>query len=273
MCYWYSIGIISSSIKEKFGSKIFALIEKLTFKPDQFDENEIRYHLLSRTPIIKVSSETFLCSPQLILDSLYINTNYSLLENQETKEKYKARSSEVFVNKIIEICNKFGYKKERLEVELRKGKKQLGDIDIILKNDENHYLLIEAKNHALPLDVYFGNIEATQKHLQKLKDWDKKVSQRQEHLNNHYNDYGISKSFRYIIVSLRPEIISHYSEHIVVSIRELEDWLKLNCVNFNELFKQIYDDTISLSEQDLEHLRHDGFSILNTAPLPDLETN
>ena len=56
-------------------------------------------------------------------------------------------------------------------------KKTIGDIDLILKNNEGSHLLIEAKNHALPLAVYFKDSDKTLAHLEYLQnEWEKRSS-------------------------------------------------------------------------------------------------
>ncbi|MDR2993174.1 MAG: hypothetical protein LBV11_04965, partial [Bacillus cereus] len=144
------------TLERRFGKSIINFINKLVFNPDEFDEIEgLRYHSFNRKPLIKSDNKLYL-SPELILDSMPINSHYSLLEgSKKISEAYKQRSSNYFVDDIAKLARNYGYKEVGRELDLFEGKQAIGDIDLILKNHEGHYLLIEAKKHALPLDVYF----------------------------------------------------------------------------------------------------------------------
>ena len=49
---------------------------------------------------------------------------------------------------------------------LMEGKNTIGNIDLIMRNKETgNTLLIEAKNHTLPLDVYFVSPAAIKSHV------------------------------------------------------------------------------------------------------------
>src|SRR5690606_31302238 len=134
-------------------------------------------------------------------------------ESDNVKEEYKKRYSDKFVDRLETIASKHGYVEHSRELELYEGKNQIGDLDIVLFNEQkNHYLLIEAKNHALSLDVYFHDFEATEKRLEYLTNaWEKKVERRYNNVKDSHEKYGIGSSFDYIIVSRYPEILSHFS--------------------------------------------------------------
>jgi hypothetical protein len=227
--------------------KFKKIIDRLTFDKSLFNENELMFHQITRQPIIKIGNVFFIL-PELLLDSLFTNTHYSLIESKEVKQKYLSKKSSYFLDKISKLAKEHGYEEIEREKDLFQGKKQIGDIDIIFKNSEKHFLLIEAKDHALPLDVYFKNIEKTNNHLEYLKkEWDKKISRRKKHLEENHKKYDIDKNFTYIAVSKHPEIISHYSNILYLIIREFGEWLKTR--KLTENFDEFYNETYS-SKQD-----------------------
>ncbi len=242
-----SLVVKKELITEKFGTEINTIIDKLTFDPSKFDENQLRYNLIARQPIIDFGNN-LLISPEILLDSLFVNSHYSLLENSESKDIYKAKYSSIFLNSILETSKKYGYEEVNRELDLYEGKNQLGDIDLIIKNSNGEYLLIEAKNHSLPLDVYFHDFEHTEKRLKTLiKDWEKKVNRRNDHLKSQHSKYGIPDKFKYIIVTKSPEILSHFSSLLVLTIRELDYYLSKN--DFVLPFDLIFNDLYKLNER------------------------
>jgi hypothetical protein len=231
-------------IKRRYGNNVLNVIKRMTFDPNKFNENELRFHQITREPFINLANDLLLVSPELLLDSLFTNIHYSLLEGcKEVREEYKKRSSDRFVDSIVKVANKIGYIEMSRELDLYEGKRSIGDVDLILKNDNDEYILVEAKNHALPLNVYFKGIEFTQQHLCYLKnEWEKKVLIRYEHIRQNYKKYNIGDKYRYIIISIFPEIISHYSDLTILSLFEFED-----CINngfdefdFNKIYYRIY---------------------------------
>ena len=231
-----------NKVFEHFSFKAKPILERLTFKPDLFDQNQLSYNLIARKPIIE-KSNSFIISPELLLDSLFINSHYSLLETSELKDEYKKRFSNSFVDQILEKCIQNGYEEFAKGLELFEGKNQLGDLDLVVKNNNNEFLLIEAKNHSLPMDVYFHDFEATEKRLTQLLDeWEKKVKRRHKHLELKHQNYGISNAFKYIIVSKAPEIISHFSEYLILSLNEFDYWITTKNLNttFSDVLKGFY---------------------------------
>ncbi|MES2678530.1 MAG: hypothetical protein V4635_01535 [Bacteroidota bacterium] len=208
-----------------FGKKYDNLVDLLTFKPDKYDEKQLRFHLITRTPFIKVK-KFFVISPELLLDSLFTNTHYSLLESTLVKEEYKARQANLYLDKLVSIASKYGYTEVEREKDLFEKGDQIGDIDLILKDKDGNFLLIEAKNHMLPMDIYFKDILKTREHLSYLQTkWEEKVLKRVAHLQSNHSQYGIPASYKYIVVSRFPEIISHYSNLLILSTAEFEFWL------------------------------------------------
>ncbi|WP_282076155.1 hypothetical protein [Maribacter aquivivus] len=237
-----SLVVKKKELIDEFGKEIEIIIDKLTFNRNEYDEEQLKYNLIARQPIIDFG-DNLLISPEILLDSLFINSHYSLLENSKSKEVYKAKYSFEFINRILKVLNKYGYNEAFRELDLYQGKNQLGDLDLVVKNSENHFFIIEAKNHSLPLDVYFHDFESTETRLKSLiQDWEKKVVRRNEHLKKMHSKYGISSNFKYIIVSNEPEILSHFSDLLVLTIRELEYYLSKNDLNisFDYIFKNLY---------------------------------
>ncbi|MBA7542947.1 hypothetical protein ES705_35272 [subsurface metagenome] len=85
---------------------------------------------------------------------------------------------------------------------------------------------------------------------------------KQNHLARNYSKYGISSNFKYLIVSKSPEIVSHFSQYLILSINEFEYWLKTRDLNttFEDVLKdywKIYDSPftskqLSQMQRDLE---------------------
>ncbi|MBI3519039.1 MAG: hypothetical protein HY062_06740 [Bacteroidetes bacterium] len=94
-----------NDIRERFGDKYNSIINLMTFDKAKYNEQELRFHLLTRSPFIKIM-DGYLISPELILDSLITNIHYSLLESFVVKEDYKARQATFFIDKLAEIARK-----------------------------------------------------------------------------------------------------------------------------------------------------------------------
>ncbi|MNW54657.1 hypothetical protein D3C74_322690 [compost metagenome] len=130
---------------------------------------------------------------------MQINLHYSLLEGGN-HEAYKQRTSTEFVNRLAQIGQKNGYEEVDRELELYERRNQIGDIDLVLKNNDDHFILIEAKNHALPLNVYFKGFEAVSTRLKYLQgDWEKKVNKRISQLSSKHTEYNIGPNFTYFL--------------------------------------------------------------------------
>ena len=217
MHFGHALYLEKQKVKKQFDNRICEFLDHLIFKSEQFDETQLQYNLIARQPIIE-KDEYYIISPELILDSIFINSHYSLLETGELKELYKMRSSKIFVDNILQKAERFGFGEFARDLELYEGKNQIGDLDLVVKNGEDEFLLIEAKNHSLPMNVYFHDFEATKNRLSQLiNEWENKVIRRQNHLARNYSKYGISSKFKYIIVSKSPEIVSHFSKYLILS--------------------------------------------------------
>lgn len=242
-----SLIIKVEEMNKQFPEKYSKVIDALTFNKEIFNEFQLRYHLITRSPLIKIKDH-FIISPELLLDSLFTNTHYSLLESTVVGETYKAMQADLFIDKLVNISSQYGFTEVDRELDLYERKNQIGDLDLILKDKNNKYLLIEAKNHALTMDVYFKDVEKTREHLSDLKNnWEKKVIKRVEHLKLNHGDYDIPETYQYIIVSRYPEIISHYTGLLALSVAEFEYWLQKN--RYSEDFEEITNDFYAIHER------------------------
>lgn len=234
-----------SSFLKSFDKPFEEVLKRLTFDFDTFNPKELKYHQLTRQPFI-AKDNTLVISPELILDSLFTNIHYSLIESPIIKAEYIARQASSFLDKIAAIASKFDYTEVNREIDLYEGKNQIGDIDILFRHTTGNYLLIEAKNHALPMDIYFKDVSKTNEHLKYLQDaWEKKVVRRVNHLKTLHNNYDIPANHRYIVVSRFPEVISHYSDLLILSLQEFDEWLSnYNEVETFEKFNKEYYDKI-----------------------------
>jgi hypothetical protein len=248
-------------IFEIFGKKGMKFIRELTFKKSEFKSHELNYHYILRSPLLKIKNE-YIVVPELLLDSLFSNFHYTLLENKQYSEKHKKIMSDIFVNEILDIGKKYGFVHFASELELYQGKNKLGDIDLILRHENLDFdILIEAKNHTVPLPVYHGVYEEINKRLEELKkSWENKVDRRYKHLLDNCEKYNIKKKFKYLIVSRYPEILSHHSEYLVLSTSEFDFYLQnnTNFSNFSDLFNELYkqetwseQDTVAFMEETL----------------------
>lgn len=267
---WGQATVISvDQLLDKFGDETHEFLEKLTFKPAAFDLNNLEYHQLNRSPLIPFAQEEIVVSPELLLDSLNVNSHYSILEaDPEIAEDYKARAAERFVGEISEICREHGYHEVSRGLELQEEGELLGDIDLVCADKTGSHILIEAKNHALPMPVFFKDPMATKNHLTYLKrSWEEPFARRYEHLRKKSKQYGIPSDYKYIIVSRFPEVLSHFSERLVVSKHELDHYLKgiSEVEAFGALFHRLYPSPTELPDTELAMLVADGLSTIGPA--------
>lgn len=247
---------LRTNIDPKFNS----LIDRLKLDIESFDEQQLRFHKITRQPLIE-KKDLIIISPELLLDSIFLNTHYILLESS-LKQDYIAAQANNFIDKLVKVANKFGYHEVERERELYEGKNQIGDIDLILKGGSGDYLLIEAKNHALPLDVYFKDPVKTREHLSSLKEkWEKNVKRRNSHLVRKHKDYGINEDYKYIVVSKFPEIISHYSNLLILSMEEFKAWISqsIKPEDFPAFYKYHYESRDNkLNQEELIQMGKDN---------------
>jgi hypothetical protein len=253
-CYLFE----KKSFYEKFDKKFHKVINRLIFEPIEFDERELRFHSVTRKPLISMD-EMIIITPELLLDSLFTNIHYSLIESKNIKQEYIKKKSNAFIDEILEVARKYEFEEVDRELDLYEGKNQIGDLDLILKDANGYYLIIEAKNHALPLDVYFKDLDATRLHLEYLKEkWESKVIKRTKHLELKHSNYSIPKNHLYIVVSLFPEVISHFSDLMILSIAEFEMWLerKEYTTDFNSFYSNYSKEhSNNYTKEDMDTLR------------------
>lgn len=255
------------TLRGALGDDALRLIDRLTFSPTAFDEQDLRVHSLWRTPLIRVDS-MLVVSPEFLLDSLHPNTHYSLLEAKSAKAAYKERSAIGFVNRVAAAAAQHGWAERARDVFIRKGKRDLGDLDLVLeKNGE--VLAVEAKGHALPLPVYFHDVGATQEHLERLqRDVEAKVQARIDYLRDHYADYGLPANFRYVVVTLNPEVLSHFSDLLVLTLDEFAVWLAQTplAATFDEVHGATYGHLQAMTADDLKTLLEEGALAFDVQP-------
>ncbi|EQA69826.1 hypothetical protein [Leptospira noguchii] len=250
-------------LEEKFEAKsLNSLMDRLIFKENNFSPTELRYHETNRGPLIRVSPDLYLISPELILDSLYVNIHYSFIESYKPiKEEYKKRASDKFLDLISFIAEKYNFIELDREFNLIDGKVNYGDIDLIFSDKNSTCVLVEAKNHNLPLEIYFKDLLKTQEHLKKLKEnWEKKVLKRIDYLRKNYSKVGIPSDFKYIIVTKSPEIISHFSDLQIFTTQEFEEWLRNLPENktFFEICETLYP-LRKMNKEEFEIFKEEGF--------------
>ena len=264
-----SLLIPMSAITARFGGSATSALQEFLFIKTAFDPENLDYHQVFRTPILPYDASLVIVSPELLLDSLNSNVHYTLLERHpKVAEQYKARASRRFVDQISQTCLANGYEEVTRELQLVHGSTQLGDVDLVTRNANGRFLLIETKNHSLPLSVYFRDPAATERHLAYLKDnWERPFLRRLSHLTQRAADYAIPPDFSYIIVSRMPEVLSHFSSHIAVSEQELPQLIPLigKAQSFAELHHQLYPAGDPLSDEEVGRLFRDGLSIIRPA--------
>jgi flagellin-specific chaperone FliS len=229
--------------------KINEFIEVFTFNPQDFDPFELRYNYIDKKSIIKLG-DFYIISFELLVNSLHAGLHYSLLESDATKENYKRRESSLFEEKISGIALKYGFKTTERNVDLYEGKRNLGDIDLILGNADGRTIYVEAKSYSLHSNIQAHDPIEMQRQLSIQREkWESKVQQRIEYLKKHKGNSTVE----YIIVTKKPEILSHFSDILVLNIREFEYWLENGGnIDFETLYTDLYDSDDYISDETLK---------------------
>ncbi|MHC3914633.1 hypothetical protein ACI0FN_00593 [Alcaligenes nematophilus] len=239
------------------------------FEPGSVSGDELRFHYLTRRPFL-VGSGFAVLSPDLCFDSIVDNIRFTLLEDSGSKHAYKAAASGAFLDLIAEAAKLYGYIEVGRDVDLKQGKKKLGDIDLILFNaSSNHTILVEGKNHALPLAVYFRSPEAVEDHVIRTQDWEKRVKRRIEHLKSNSPSYKVIGDWEYIIVSRMPEPLAHHTDLLVLCLEEFNQWLAKTPreTHFKDFHHRIYlSNQPNMTMAEMEELRKKGYSLLRVEP-------
>ncbi|MFM5163543.1 hypothetical protein ACEUBB_10840 [Aeromonas rivipollensis] len=246
-------------------SDFIAYLRRHSFDTDAFSDKELRFHYLTRRPFL-IGNGFTLVSPELVFDSVMDNTHYTLLESEAAKAEYKIRNSGQFIDDVVAAAGRAGYQEKGRDIWLKEGRKDIGDIDLVLQHPETgHTLLVECKNHTLPLAVYFCSSEEIDTHIQHTLDWEKKVQGRIKHLEGPHPDYLVEGEWDYVIVTHMPEPLAHISPLLIMTTDELKQWLAVSprarC--FSELYRQIYEtDPIQFSASEMDSFVKDKFTIL-----------
>ncbi|PBP77948.1 hypothetical protein [Pseudomonas syringae] len=261
-----------SELEAAFSPEFVAYLRSHTFDGTAFNDTELRFHYLSRRPFL--FGEGFaIFSPELIFDSVLGNTHFTLLESPVAKAKYMEHRSAQFIDKVAMVAAGAGYEEFERELDLKEGRYDIGDIDLILRHPKTgHTLLVEGKGHPLPLPVYFRAPDAVEDHVKRTRDWEKKVQRRIDHLKGSSSSYPLSGAWDYIIVSLMPEPLSQHTHLLVLSIDEFEYWLAQNPrpTVFADLFSAFYDRAKTpLSMVELQALQESGFTLIGPNSPPE----
>lgn len=257
--------VTDPELKAALGSDFVEYLRHNAFDADVFSDRELRFHYLTRRPFL-MGNGFMIFSPELVFDSVMDNTHYTLLESDAAKAAYKTRSSEQFIDEVVAAAASAGYQEKGRDVWLKEGRKDVGDIDLILQHPQTgHTLLVECKNHTLPLAVYFRSSDAIDQHIQHTHDWEKKVQRRIKHLEGPHPDYVVDGEWNYVIVTHMPEPLAHVSPLLIMTTHELKQWLAVSprARSFSELYRQIYEvDQIQFSASEMETFLKAGFTFL-----------
>lgn len=232
------------------------------FDPAAASETELRFHYLSRRPFLMGRGFAVL-SPDLFFDSVLDNTHFTLLEGSESKVPYMDVGASHFLNRVADLAASSGYEEVKRDVYLKHGRQDIGDIDLILYNPAtDHTLLVEGKNHVLPLPVYFRSAEAIDAHVARTRDWEKKVKRRIAHLHGASPSYKVDGAWDYIVVSLMPEPLAHLSDLLVLSLDEFEQWLlqQPRDTSFAQFYENVYKpEEATMSMDEMKRLQREGY--------------
>ncbi|WP_423269085.1 hypothetical protein, partial [Escherichia coli] len=67
MLFSFSMFVKKKGIFEKFGNKFDKVLSRLTFQTGQFDEEQLRFNLIARQPLID-KGDFLIVSPEILLD-------------------------------------------------------------------------------------------------------------------------------------------------------------------------------------------------------------
>jgi hypothetical protein len=222
------------------------LLEQM-LRRDQVDEFELRHFAIWRHPICRLSREEFTFSPEILTFSPSIGLHYALLEDARTKDSYQAKRAAQFQKRVEDTLVSHRLRIIGKNLEAAIGKRDIGDVDLLAENDQ-FYFNVECKGATLPLLVYFHDFDYIRNvHLPYLRDekeWDKKVKAREQWLEDHRAELRLTpnKPILSLIVSDSPEVLSHFSQVLCLSLHEFPLWYALvakerRFVDFTEFFK------------------------------------
>lgn len=254
-----------AEMKASLSPNFLAYLRRNPFDPTAISDSELRYHYVSRRPFF-IGNGFAIFSPELVFDSALGNTRYTFLESTKSKQEFMKHSAELFVDKISKAAAHAGYIEVGRDIYLKDGRKDIGDIDLFLWNArENHSLLVEAKNHTLPLPVYFRSPEAVDNHISRNRDWESKVKRRISHLRGDKSSFCVLGDWDYLVVSLMPEPLSHVTDILILSLGEFERWLceSPRPSKFPQLHEALHSPSRqSFSLDEMQRMQDEGFVLL-----------
>ena len=218
---------------------------------DEIDPSNLRYLEIWRKPFLRINDNLFMVSPNLCLHSAFLNTHYLLLEDPGVKGAYIRKIGEAFLEKVVGMLPDQGITILKTNYRIKKGKRDMGDVDILAEN-ENFIFVIECKGTQIPLQVRLGDLEYIQdSHLPYLKkEWEQPARDRFNWIKGNRKAVGLRKDKRVllIIVSEYPEILSHFSPVLCLSLNEFKIWLRNyktrgEIEDFEEFFKDLVKET------------------------------
>jgi hypothetical protein len=230
-------------------------------------DSELRFHYLTRRPFLKGNGFAVV-SPDLLYDSVLNNAHYTLLEGIASKHGYKAIGADRFLDKVAQIAADAGYEEIDRDLYLKEGSQNLGDIDLILRHPNTHHiLLVEGKDHALPLEVYFRTPQAIEAHVTRNREWETKVRRRIDHLSGPASSYPIKGKWDYLVVSRLPEPLSHVTNLMILCLEEFKLWLaqEKRAGSFEQFYQDVYDiDKPTMSADEMRELQEAGFFLVRS---------
>jgi hypothetical protein len=178
------------------------------------------------------------------------------LEDPRTKDSYQAKRAIQFQNRVESLLGSAGMQILAKNVGAKLGKLDIGDVDI-LAEDANNYFNIECKGAVLPLRAYFHDFEYIRDvhlpYLRETKGWDTKVVARQQWLETKRSELGLrsDKPLLSLIISDSPEILSHYSKTLCLSLHEFPLWYSAakkhnKLMGFDEFMQEVLREMMAV---------------------------
>jgi Holliday junction resolvase-like predicted endonuclease len=228
--------------------KIEKLLDSLTLNKDEFNPLRLEFDILSQKPLLKIKND-LIVNLELLWPGILLNLRYSLLEHNELiKEEYKKRNSSAFEDKVANTLARYNYELIVKNFMLYNRKNQIGDVDVMVRHkNTGKFLYVECKDYNHKKEIQAHNAEAILENLKtQQRDWESKVKARIDKLKNDYPD----RDSQYIIVTKLPEILSHFSDILVLDIHELEIWCKSGEeMSFENIYNERYTGDLMTNEE------------------------
>jgi len=241
----------------QFGSRKSAyrkFFMALSLNREHVDENELRYFGIWRRPLLRLDRSTFTVSPELFGPSIQIGLHYRLLESSLTCDSYQAKRAGQFQARVERVLESLGMRIVGRNILAKLGKQEIGDVDI-LADDKERYYNVECKGVSLPLQVYFHDMEYIRDvhlpYLQKTKGWEPKVLARERWLEANRTALSLTpgKAIASLILTDSPEVLSHFSPTLCLSVREFPLWYgevekQSRFIHFDEFQTEVLDKQV-----------------------------